>query len=339
MTTMTARRNDEGRIWLHFPDVPGAGCEGVLVLLASRNRLRALLVDGSADQIGHLQNWSLQSRDPGALPLEITWVISHYHRDHYRDGHALLREPTTSSKTPHIEDHVVDIFCPAALSPPSSFADEAATAFKELGPRLDKIRQAALKDVPRVDVVPLGRMLPIFKERDFEIEVHGGPRRGEPRSPNSRSLIVMGFAHDHFDTNDVPFTFILPGDAEPTTWKQLEALIDEHEGLAAKLPIAILKLAHHGATDCNPESVLQRLFGTNNGLRSQQLAVRIFNRSTRSNNAAGLESTLSKMSVSLHDTRDHGELWVSLRQGGPLIKTTSCKDPKLGLPAAFQFQK
>lgn len=340
MTTTTAQPNDEKRVWLHFPQVLGSGCEGVLVLLASEKPLRALLVDGSQDQLQHLQRWSDYSRRPGETRLEITWIISHFHSDHYEHGLKLLRDPSTSSTTQHIQDHVVRIFCPAALDPAPAFADQAAAAMKEAGPKFAMMAQAARKQdgsVPRVEIVPLGQASRTYQGRHVEIEVHGGPYRNQTRSGNTRSLIVVGVAHAHFDTNPVPFAFVLPGDATSKTWTQLQALLDEHAGLAAKLPIAVLKLAHHGAANCNPEWILKRLFGSDSTLRPQQLAVRVRNRTTMPSNAAGLENSLQKIGLSTHDTRDKGELWVALQQGKPLTSALKRTDPALGLPPFFQL--
>ena len=148
-----------------------------------------------------------------------------------------------------------------------------------------------------------------------------------------RSLIVMGFLQNA-GTNH---TFLLPGDAEPQTWDQFTSLLDNHTNLNKKLPIAILKLAHHGAENCNPEMVLQRLFAPNTATGSAPMAVRILNRpsSKPPSNASGLETTLQKLKIPVHDTRQDGELWVALRRGASLTKAATRSDAALGLPQFF----
>jgi hypothetical protein len=336
---MTAQLNDEGRVWLHFPEVPTKGREGVLVLLTSSKRHLALVIDGSRDQIEHLERWSRQSRGPGAQPIEITWIISHFHYDHYRDGLRLLRGPNEMLMPTHVEDDVRRIYFPEPETAASAFPAQAQVALNEAGFRLNKIYQSALRANSRklrIRCVPLGEMLNVYDEARIRVDVHGGPLRDLPNSDNARSLIVMGLAQNIGETNGIPFSFILPGDAEVRTWAEFEEMIDTKPNLKLKLPIALLKLAHHGAANCNPEATLKRLFGNDTGNRARQLAVRVRNAPKDPDGATKLENMLKSIGVPTHDTRTDKELWVALRQGLPLVSSNSRAEPALGLPVDFQ---
>ncbi len=329
--TTPVKPNHDGNVWIHFPQIAGTGCEGVLILYALPRCYRVVLVDGSADQVQLLQAWSAASRKGGTVHLEIVWVISHFHRDHYGEGCKLMSNP-------HIGNDLQEIFFPEALGVAPSFPDQEATSLKEAGPRLQEIYKAALRKdgmLPRCYTVPLGRILPIDDDYHVRVDVHGGPDRSHPRGLNTRSLIVMGFLQNGAN-QDNPFTFVLPGDAEPRTWDQFASILDKNSNLNAKLPIAILKLAHHGAENCNPEKVLQRLFAPNAVPGSTPMAVRILNRSRSPSNATGLETTLQKLKIPVHDTRQDGELWVALRRGASLTKAAKRSDAALGLPMFFQ---
>lgn len=338
MSSTQVKPNHDGHVWLHFPDVQSKGCEGVLVMRASSKRYRVLLVDGSADQVQLLHKWSAASRNDKTIQLEIVWVISHFHADHYGEGYKLVRDPKISAKHPHVEDHVRKVYFPEALGVPPSFPEQAAASLKEAGARLQNIYRAALNQngtLPKCRCVPLDEFLSIYDD-EVRIDVHGGPDRSRPRGPNTRSLIVMGVLQNHDANQDNPFTFVLPGDAEPRTWEQFEGMLDEHSNLNAKLPIAILKLAHHGAENCNPEKVLQRLFGPHPRRRANQVAVRVRNAPKSPKGAPSLATTLQKLKIPVHDTRQDGELWVALRRGASLTKAAKRSEAALGLPAFFQ---
>jgi len=321
-------------MWLHFSAIPEKGAEGVMIFHRDDRVDRVLLVDGSADQVDQIQRWSAQrSKSSDGRRLELTWVASHYHHDHVSEGHKLIGGDA--------EKHLYAVWVPQGNH--SRFPDDKEEELRDLGPKLAKWHKQALVDdskPPYVRTPELGDLGTIWNFGSIRVEVFGGPYRSKwPKrsAMNARSLIVIGSALRWRADIDPPFSFVLPGDAGPPTWSALEEVLDRQTNITQSLPVALLKLSHHGSGNSNPPSALERLFGdTSYRHRAHQRAVRVLNAPVPPAASSQLQGLLDIMGIKIHDTRSEGELWVRVRCGEPMVLANDKNDVALGLPACFR---